>query len=195
MKFFIATKNAHKVIEFKRILEPMGIEVLCESDLGFDLTDVEEDGTTFEENALIKASAACEQTGYVSLADDSGLCVDALGGAPGIFSARYCGVHGNDKENNRKLLRELDGVPFDERTARFVSAVACVFPDGRKFTVTGKCEGKIDFEEKGENGFGYDPLFVGEIGCFGLASAEQKDSVSHRGRALKQLREELKNYI
>lgn len=195
MKFFIATKNAHKVIEFKRILEPMGIEVLCESDLGFDLTDVEEDGTTFEENALIKASAACEQTGYVSLADDSGLCVDALGGAPGIFSARYCGVHGNDKENNRKLLRELDGVPFDERTARFVSAVACVFPDGRKFTVTGKCEGKIDFEEKGENGFGYDPLFVGEIGCFGLATAEQKDSVSHRGRALKQLREELKNYI
>lgn len=195
MKFFIATKNAHKVIEFKRILEPMGIEVLCESDLGFDLTDVEEDGTTFEENALIKASAACEQTGYVSLADDSGLCVDALGGAPGIFSARYCGVHGNDKENNRKLLRELDGVPFDERTARFVSAVACVFPDGRKFTVTGKCEGKIDFEEKGENGFGYDPLFVGEIGCFGLASAEQKDSVSHRGRALKKLREELKNYI
>lgn len=195
MKFFIATKNAHKVIEFKRILEPMGIEVLCESDLGFDLTDVEEDGTTFEENALIKASAACEQTGYVSLADDSGLCVDALGGAPGIFSARYCGVHGNDKENNRKLLRELEGVPFDERTARFVSAVACVFPDGRKFTVTGKCEGKIDFEEKGENGFGYDPLFVGEIGCFGLATAEQKDSVSHRGRALKQLREELKNYI
>lgn len=195
MKFLIATKNAHKVIEFKRILEPMGIEVLCESDLGFDLTDVEEDGTTFEENALIKASAACEQTGYVSLADDSGLCVDALGGAPGIFSARYCGVHGNDKENNRKLLRELDGVPFDERTARFVSAVACVFPDGRKFTVTGKCEGKIDFEEKGENGFGYDPLFVGEIGCFGLASAEQKDSVSHRGRALKKLREELKNYI
>ena len=195
MKFFIATKNAHKVIEFKRILEPMGIEVLCESDLGFDLTDVEEDGTTFEENALIKASAACEQTGYVSLADDSGLCVDALGGAPGIFSARYCGVHGNDKENNRKLLRELDGVPFDERTARFVSAVACVFPDGRKFTVTGKCEGKIDFEERGENGFGYDPLFVGEIGCFGLATAEQKDSVSHRGRALKKLREELKNYI
>ncbi len=195
MKFFIATKNAHKVIEFKRILEPMGIEVLCESDLGFDLIDVEEDGTTFEENALIKASAACEQTGYVSLADDSGLCVDALGGAPGIFSARYCGEHGNDKENNRKLLRELDGVPFDERTARFVSAVACVFPDGRKFTVTGKCEGKIDFEEKGENGFGYDPLFVGEIGCFGLATAEQKDSVSHRGRALKQLREELKNYI
>ena len=101
MKFFIATKNAHKVIEFKRILEPMGIEVLCESDLGFDLTDVEEDGTTFEENALIKASSACEQTGYVSLADDSGLCVDALGGAPGIFSARYCGEHGNDKENNR----------------------------------------------------------------------------------------------
>lgn len=195
MKFFIATKNAHKVIEFKRILEPMGIEVLCESDLGFDLIDVEEDGTTFEENALIKASAACEQTGYVSLADDSGLCVDALGGAPGIFSARYCGEHGNDKENNRKLLRELEGVPFDERTARFVSAVACVFPDGRKFTVTGKCEGKIDFEEKGENGFGYDPLFVGEIGCFGLATAEQKDSVSHRGRALKQLREELKNYI
>lgn len=195
MKFFIATKNAHKVIEFKRILEPMGIEVLCERDLDFELQDVEENGTTFEENAIIKAAAACEQTGFVSLADDSGLCVDALNGAPGIFSARYSGVHGDDKENNRKLLRELEGVPMDKRTARFVSAVACVFPDGRKFTVTGKCEGHIDFEEKGENGFGYDPLFIGEIGCFGLASGEEKDKVSHRGKALKMLRDELKNYI
>ena len=195
MKFFIATKNAHKVIEFKRILEPMGIEVLCERDLDFELQDVEENGTTFEENAIIKAAAACEQTGFVSLADDSGLCVDALNGAPGIFSARYSGVHGDDKENNRKLLRELEGVPMEKRTARFVSAVACVFPDGRKFTVTGKCEGHIDFEEKGENGFGYDPLFIGEIGCFGLASGEEKDKVSHRGKALKMLRDELKNYI
>ncbi len=195
MKFFIATKNAHKVIEFKRILEPMGIEVICESDLDFPLEDVEENGTTFEENAIIKAAAACEQTGFVSLADDSGLCVDALDGAPGIFSARYSGVHGDDKENNRKLLRELDGVPMEKRTARFVSAVACVFPDGRKFTVTGKCEGHIDFEEKGQNGFGYDPLFIGEIGCFGLASGEEKDKVSHRGKALKMLRDELKNYI
>ncbi|MBE6766667.1 MAG: RdgB/HAM1 family non-canonical purine NTP pyrophosphatase [Ruminococcaceae bacterium] len=195
MKFFIATKNAHKVIEFKRILEPMGIEVLCERDLPFSLPDVEEDGTTFEENATIKAAFACEKTGMVSLADDSGLCVDALDGAPGIFSARYSGVHGDDKENNRKLLRELEGVPYEKRTARFVSAVACVFPDGRKFTVTGKCEGHIDFEEKGENGFGYDPLFVGEIGCFGLASGEEKDKVSHRGKALVMLRDELKNYI
>ncbi len=195
MKFFIATKHAHKVIEFKRILEPMGIEVICESDLSFSLPDVEEDGTTFEENATIKAAFACEKTGLVSLADDSGLCVDALGGAPGIFSARYSGIHGDDKENNRKLLRELEGVPFEKRTARFVSAVACVFPDGRKFTVTGKCEGHIDFEEKGENGFGYDPLFIGEIGCFGLASGEEKDKVSHRGKALALLREELKNYI
>lgn len=183
------------VIEFKRILEPMGIEVLCESDLPFSLPDVEEDGTTFEENATIKAAFACEKTGMVSLADDSGLCVDALDGAPGIFSARYSGVHGDDKENNRKLLRELEGVPYEKRTARFVSAVACVFPDGRKFTVTGKCEGHIDFEEKGENGFGYDPLFVGEIGCFGLASGEEKDKVSHRGKALVMLRDELKNYI
>jgi len=195
VKFFIATKNAHKVIEFKRILEPMGIEVLCERDLPFSLPDVEEDGTTFEENATIKAAFACEKTGMVSLADDSGLCVDALDGAPGIFSARYSGVHGDDKENNRKLLRELEGVPYEKRTARFVSAVACVFPDGRKFTVTGKCEGHIDFEEKGENGFGYDPLFVGEIGCFGLASGEEKDKVSHRGKALVMLRDELKNYI
>lgn len=195
MKFFIATKNAHKVIEFKRILEPMGIEVLCERDLPFSLPDVEEDGTTFEENATIKAAFACEKTGMVSLADDSGLCVDALDGAPGIFSARYSGVHGDDKENNRKLLRELQGVPYEKRTARFVSAVACVFPDGRKFTVIGKCEGHIDFEEKGENGFGYDPLFVGEIGCFGLASGEEKDKVSHRGKALVMLRDELKNYI
>ena len=195
MKFFIATKNKHKLVEFRRILLPLGIDIIGEDDLDFELEDVEETGTTFEENALLKASAACRETGYPAFADDSGLCVDALDGAPGVFSARYCGRHGDDAANNRKLLAELDGVPYEQRTARYVAAIACVFPDGRNFVVRGTCEGHIDFEEHGGNGFGYDPMFISEIGCFGEVSAEEKDSISHRARALLKVKEELKNYI
>lgn len=195
MQFFVATKNKHKLVEFKRMLEPLGIELVGEDSLDKPLTDVEETGTTFEENAIIKASAAAKETGMVSFADDSGLCVDALDGAPGVYSARYCGVHGNDAANNRKLLAELDGVPYEQRTARYVAAIACVFPDGRSFVVKGTCEGHIDFEEHGSNGFGYDPMFISEIGCFGEVSAEEKDAISHRGKALLKFREELVKYI
>ena len=132
---------------------------------------------------------------YADEADDSGICVDYLDGAPGIYSARYSGEHGDDESNNDKLLSELSGVPEEKRTGRYVAAIACVFPDGRKFTVRGECEGKIGFERVGTKGFGYDPLFISELGCFGLLSDEEKDSISHRGKALKLFKEKLEKYI
>lgn len=195
MKIFIATKNMKKLTELTRILEPMGFEVVCERDLEKPLNEVEETGTTFEENAILKATAGLRETGYISVADDSGLCVDYLDGAPGVYSARYSGEHGNDEMNNKKLLKELDGVPEEKRTAYYVAAIACVFPDGRQFTVRGECHGKIAFEESGSCGFGYDPLFISEKGCFGHLSAEEKDSISHRGKALRLFKEELLKYI
>lgn len=195
MKIFIATKNQKKLKELERILIPMGFEVLSERDLEKPLCEVEETGTTFEENALLKAKAGLEETGYISVADDSGLCVDYLGGAPGIFSARYSGEHGNDEMNNKKILSELEGVPAEQRGAKFVSAIGCVFPDGRSFTVRGECHGYIAFEESGSGGFGYDPLFIGEGGCFGELTPEQKDKVSHRGKSLALFKEELPKYI
>lgn len=195
MRVFIATKNKKKAVELNRILEPMGFEVFSEADLRETFAEVEETGTTFEENALIKAEAGMRNTGCISVADDSGLCVDALGGAPGIYSARYSGEHGNDDLNNKKLLKELEGVPEDQRTARYIAAIACVFPDGRHFTVRGECRGRIGFEETGSCGFGYDPLFISEKGCFGLLSADEKDSISHRGKALELFRDKLREYI
>ena len=192
MKIFIATKNLKKLEELRRILVPMGFDVLSERDLEKPLEEVEETGATFEENALLKASAGLQETGYISVADDSGLCVDYLDGAPGVYSARYSGEHGNDEMNNIKILKELEGVPKEKRGAKFVSAIACVFPDGRSFTVRGECHGYIAFEESGNGGFGYDPLFIGELGCFGELTPEQKDSVSHRGKSLRLLKEELK---
>ncbi|MBR2044294.1 MAG: RdgB/HAM1 family non-canonical purine NTP pyrophosphatase [Clostridia bacterium] len=191
MTFFVATKNEGKKKELLRILMPLGIDVISEKDLKEPLDDVVEDGTSFEENALIKARAACIATGLPSVADDSGLCVDALGGAPGIYTARFAGEPSDSAKNNQKLLRVMSGVPMEKRTARFVSAVACVFPDGREFTVRGECEGKIALELSGTKGFGYDPLFISELGCFGEISDEEKDSISHRGAALKLLRTKL----
>ncbi len=195
MKIFVATKNQKKLVELERILKPMGFEVLSERDLEKPLCEVEETGTTFEENAILKAKAGLKETGFISVADDSGICVDYLDGAPGVYSARYSGEHGNDEENNRKILRELDGVPMEKRTAYYVAAIACVFPDGRQFTVRGECHGHIAFAESGNCGFGYDPLFISEKGCFGHLSAEEKDSISHRGKALKLLEQELEKYI
>ncbi len=194
MKFFIATKNAHKVKEFSAIFSSLGIELLSENDLEKPLEDVEEGGATFGENALIKARFAAKVTGLPTLADDSGLCVEALGGEPGIYSARYAGVHGNDAENNKKLLQKLKNET--NRTAKFVCAIACVFPDSREFTVIGECKGKIDTELRGNGGFGYDPLFISdEKGSFGLISAEEKNSVSHRANAVKKFTEEIIKYI
>ena len=192
MNFLIYTKNKGKKKELERILLPLGITVLSEADLSEPLEDVIEDGATFEENALIKARAGCKATGLPTVADDSGLCVDALGGEPGIYTARYAGEPCDNAKNNAKLLENMKNVPESERTARFVSAVACVFPDGREFTVRGECEGKIATKLSGDKGFGYDPLFISELGCFGEISDSEKDSISHRGRALRMLYEKLK---
>ena len=187
MKIIIATHNKHKLAEMSRILSPMGYEVVTDTDLGIELSDVEENGETFLDNARIKSEAGCKESGLPCIADDSGLCVDALGGAPGVYSARYSGVHGDDDGNNRKLLAELDGVPTEKRTAHFACAICVSFPDGSEVTATGKCEGYIGYEKKGSNGFGYDPLFM--VGDRSLAemSAEEKDAISHRGNALKEL--------
>ncbi len=194
MKVFIATKNQKKLTELSRILEPMGFEVLCEKDLDSPLEEIEETGTTFRENAILKAKAGLERTGLITVADDSGICVDFLGGAPGIFSARYSG--GNDQDNNRKLLEELGDTPYEQRTAHYAAAIACVFPDGREFTVQGECYGHIALEpQAGNGGFGYDPLFISEKGPFSQISAEEKDSVSHRGKALRMFSEEMKKYL
>ena len=195
MKLFIATKNQHKVAEFKRILEPIGIEIICESDLDFPLEDVEENGLTFEENAFIKAEVAMKATGLPSVADDSGLCVDYLGGAPGIYSARYAGEPTDNDKNNKKLLDALKGVKEEERTAKFVCSIACVFPDGKKLSAYGECKGRIAEKPDGKNGFGYDPLFISEIGNFGELSDAEKDSVSHRGNALRAFYKLLSDYF
>lgn len=196
MKVFIATKNQKKLRELKRILIPMGFEVLCECDLDFPFKDAVEDGLTFEENAIIKAKSGLLQTGLISVADDSGICVDYLDGRPGVFSARYSGEHGNDEMNNDKLLSELSGVPMENRTAYYVAAIACVFPDGKQFTVRGECHGHIAFERQvGNGGFGYDPLFISEKGPFSQLTDDEKDAISHRGKALIKFKEELKKYI
>lgn len=191
MKILIATHNKHKLQEMARILSPMGYEVITDTDLGISLTDPEETGETFMENARIKAQSGMRESGLICIADDSGLCVDALSGAPGVYSARYSGVHGDDEGNNKKLLRELEGVAEENRSAYFASAICVSFPDGREVTAEGRCCGYIGYEKKGSNGFGYDPLFM--VGDRSLAemTAEEKDSISHRGNALKILREKL----
>ena len=154
----------------------------------------EETGTTFEENALIKAQAACQLTGKPAIADDSGLAVEALDGAPGIYSARYC--EGSDADRNAFLLRKMEAVPDGSRQAKFVSAIACAFPNGDTLTVRGECPGEILRELHGEGGFGYDPLFwYDEAGCtFAELSAEQKNRVSHRARALQKMKQVLGEY-
>lgn len=195
MKIFIATKNHNKLKELKRILIPMGFEVLSENDLEKPLPEVEETGVTYEENALLKAHSGLKETGLITVADDSGLSVDILDGAPGLYSARYSGTGATYASNNEKLLAALDGVPRDKRTATFVSAIACVFPDGREFTVRGECKGYVADECRGEGGFGYDPLFICEAGCYAEMPPEEKDRVSHRGNALRAFKEELKKYI
>ena len=190
MQLLAATNNKGKLREYKRMLEPLGFEILSLSDLSLQ-ADPEETGSSFAENARIKAEYVCALSGLPALADDSGLCVDALDGAPGIYSARYSG--GSDEDNNQKLLQELKDVPMEKRTARFVCAICCAWPDGSFTETEGVCEGKIDFAPVGEEGFGYDPLFLSdEVGSFGLASPEEKDAVSHRGAALRKLVARLK---
>lgn len=184
MDFILATNNLKKLEEMQRILSPLGIHIVTAKMLGIELEDVEESGTTFEENARLKAAAACKATDMPAIADDSGLAVDYLDGAPGVYSARYAGEHGNDEKNNEKLLAELDGVPLERRTGRYVCAVCCAFPDGQEIVVQGECEGTIGFAADGDEGFGYDPLFLVDGRTFGRYTAKEKDKISHRGKAL-----------
>ena len=195
MKIFIATKNHNKLAELERILIPIGFETLSENDLDAPLPEVEETGVTYEENALLKAHSGLAVTGLISVADDSGLSVDALDGAPGLYSARYSGFGATYESNNEKLLAALEGIPKEQRGATFVSAIACVFPDGREFTVRGECRGYVANEPHGTGGFGYDPLFVCEAGCYAEMTAEEKDRVSHRGNALRLFEAKLKEWM
>ena len=183
-RLVVATGNAHKLKEIAEIFTDF--EVVSQKQLGFD-EEIEENGKTFMENALIKARAACKALGCVALADDSGLCVEALNGAPGIYSARYSGSHGNDQANRATLLKNMQGEK--NRRAYFNSAVALVYPDGRELTAEGKTHGNILEKEAGNGGFGYDCLFFSEDlqKSFGEATAEEKNSVSHRFRSLQAL--------
>ena len=196
MQFVMATNNLKKRDEMERILKELGIEVLTAKQAGADLGDVEETGTTFEENAYIKAKAALDLTGKASIADDSGLMVDALNGEPGVYSARYGGPGATDEEKVQKLLRNIEDVPDEKRTAKFVSAICCLFPDGKELMVRGECPGKIAYAPAGEGGFGYDPVFIVEGGkTFAELTAEEKDAVSHRGVALRKLKAALKKAL
>lgn len=195
MDFLIATHNLKKQAELQRILEPLGITVKTAEMAGINLTDVEETGTTFEENAFLKADSGCRESGMVCVADDSGLMVDFLDGAPGVYSARFAGEHGNDEKNIEKLLEIMKDVPDEKRQAKFVSAVCCCFPDGRHFTVRGECHGIIAHEKHGSGGFGYDPVFLVGDKTFGELSSEEKDKLSHRGNALRKFVEELPKYV
>lgn len=185
-RLVVASGNAHKIREIAEIFTEF--EVVSQKEAGFD-EDVEETGKTFAENALIKARAACKALGCITLADDSGLCVEALDGAPGIYSARYCGRHGADAENRAVLLKNMQGKT--DRRAYFNSALALVYPDGRELIAEGQTYGEILEKEDGTGGFGYDPLFFSDDlqKSFGKATAEEKNSVSHRFRALQKMRE------
>ena len=185
----LATRNQGKIKEFRRILDAIsnGAINLVGLEEFPHTTEVEENGTTFKANALLKARSICAETGLPAIADDSGLCVDALDGAPGIFSARYAGVHGNDQANNEKLLRDLENVPEGKRTAHFTCAAALVLPDGREHVTEEIFEGSILFAPIGDHGFGYDPLFRphGLTISSAQMSADEKDLISHRGKSLR----------
>ncbi len=184
MKVILASKNQHKLIELSSILSKLGFEIALESDYGLDI-EVEETGVTFEENSLLKAEAVMKASGMPVLADDSGLMVDALSGAPGVYSARY-GNKKSDGERTAYLLENMKDIPDAQRGARFVCVITCLFPDGKKIVARGECPGVIARAPKGENGFGYDPVFyLPEYGMtYAELPAEQKNAISHRARAL-----------
>lgn len=191
-----ATGNQGKMREIQQIMGDMDVTILSMKEAGIE-SDVEETGTTFEENAILKAKAAAAGTSYIVLADDSGLEIDYLGGEPGIYSARYMGEDTSYEIKNQNLLKRLEGVEDEKRSARFVCAIAACFPDGMVLTTKGVVEGRIAWQPAGEGGFGYDPIFyLPEYGATSAElSAEEKNAVSHRGRALRAMKEELKKRI
>lgn len=193
----IATNNAHKLEEIGAILEDFDYTIYSLKDVNLGGIEIVEDGKTFEHNALIKARTIAKLTNKIAISDDSGLEVDAIGKKPGIYSARYAGDNATDEQNREKLLKALANTPMSKRTARFVSAIAVVFPDGKEFVVRGTCEGYIGFEEKGKNGFGYDSLFIvdGYNKTFGEIPAAVKNSISHRANALKLMKSEFSKRV
>ena len=195
-KIIFATGNEGKMREIRMILEDLGTEVLSLKEAGIAL-EVQEDGETFEENAVIKARAVMEETKALVLADDSGLEIDYLNGEPGEYSARYMGEDTSYRIKNQNLIERLEGVPEEKRTARFVCVIAAAFPDGRILTARGTIEGIIGYEERGEGGFGYDPIFwLPEYGCSTAElTMEKKNELSHRGKALRDIKDELKRAI
>lgn len=194
--FIIASNNKNKAAELDRILNPLGIKAVTAREVGVDLGDVEETGSTFAENALIKAKAAFEKTGMPCVADDSGLAVDALNGEPGVYSARYAGENATDEDRINKLLKNLEGVPEEKRTAHFVCSVCCIIDNDTVITAEGACDGFIAKEPVGNDGFGYDPVFITDGSkSFAQLTPDEKDAVSHRGRALRQLYSELSKVI
>ncbi len=194
MKFVIATKNKHKLIEFERILKPLGIDVISQEDAKIDV-EIIENGSSFAENAEIKASAVSRAGNCIAVADDSGLCIDAFDGAPGIFSSRFLGEDTPYDIKNSIVLDRLKDVPDQDRGARYVCSICCIFPNGDKITSSGVFEGKIGYEAKGENGFGYDPIFyVGDKSVSEIPD-EEKDKISHRGKALNEFVIKLKDYL
>lgn len=194
MKLVLASKNKKKLVEMNAILSQLGVEVCSEAEAGVDV-DVEETGTTFEANSLLKARAVMEASGLPAVADDSGLCVDCLDGAPGVYSARYGGGGLDDTARYRLLLENLRGQP--DRRAKFVSVITCCFPNGVVLSARGECPGVIAGEAAGEGGFGYDPVFfVPELGkTFAQLTAREKNAISHRGKALAAFREKLQAYL
>ncbi len=189
----IASKNLGKIAEFKRILGEVGISIVTD----IEFPDVDETGSTFEENALLKAHAVSRHTKLPALADDSGLSVDALNGAPGIFSARWSGVHGDDGANIKRLLEDLSGVAENKRGAEFIAVLALVRPDGEELLIRGKLRGKIRNQPVGANGFGYDPIFEPENSnrTLGEMSAAEKDAISHRSKALTELTPRIRPFL
>ncbi len=191
MKIILASNNKNKIAELKQILSPLGYEIISQSEAGVNI-EVEESGTTFEENSMIKAKAIYEISKMPVIADDSGLEVDYLGKAPGVYSHRYAGENATDKDRCKKILNELDGVSDEKRTARFVCVISYIDSNGNASVMRGECEGFIGKEMKGDNGFGYDPIFMIGDRSFAEISSEEKNTISHRANALKKLTEKLK---
>ena len=188
-----ATDNRHKITEMMSIMKSFGLDIIPKSETAAAGLEVEETGTTFEENSRLKAEAVMRATGMTAVADDSGLVVDALGGAPGVYSARFSGEGATDEKNNQKLLALMENVPDENRQAKFVSVITRAGPDGQIITARGECPGRIGRTPEGDNGFGYDPLFIpdGYSVTYAQLSAEEKNKISHRAKALEALRRRL----
>jgi len=195
IRMILASQNKHKLEEIKDMLEDLDIELISMDEAGLGDLEIVEDGETFEDNSMIKAVTVMEKTNTIAIADDSGLSVDYLDGQPGVYSSRFAGENATDDDNNKKLLKMLDGISTEERSGKFVSVISMAFPDGRSLSVRGECNGVIGLEEKGTNGFGYDPLFIVPEyeRTFAELGSEIKNKISHRAKALEKFRKELRN--